>query len=58
MEVFVEFDDLVEVLLLHLRAGLAHLALVLGEEDLVDDDVVDVDVELSKFLDKAFGLVH
>lgn len=58
MEVFVELDDLVEVLLLHLGASPAHLAFVFGEEDLVDDDIMDIDVELSKLLDEAFCLIH
>lgn len=37
---------------------MAHLALVFREKDLIDDDVVDIDVELSQLLDEAFCFVH
>lgn len=58
MEVLIELNDLVEVLFLHLGPGCAHLASVLGKEDLVYYDVVDVDVELGQLLDQPLGLVH
>ena len=58
VEVLVQFQNLVQVLLLHFRAGTAHLALALGKQDLVDYDVVDVDLELCQLLDQSLGLVH
>lgn len=58
MEVFIELDDLVEVFFLHFGSGRAHLTSVLGEEDLVDNNVVDIDVEFGQFLYQSLSLVH
>jgi len=58
MEIFIQFQYLIQIFFLHFRPSLAHFALILWEQDLVDDDVVDVDLELGQLLDQAFGLVH
>lgn len=47
-----------QVLVLHFGASLAHLALVFGEQHLVDNDVVHVDLELRELLDKPFSFIH
>ena len=58
MEVFVELQNLVQVFLLHFGTRHAHLALILGVQDLVDDDVVDVDSEFCELLDQSLCLIH
>lgn len=58
MEVFIELKDLIQILLLHLWTSNTHLALVLGIQDLIDHDVMDVYSELSKLLNESFSLVH
>lgn len=58
VEVLIQFQDLGQVLVLHLGPGLAHLALVRGVEHLVDHDVVDINVELGQLLDESLSLVH
>jgi len=32
--------------------------IITREEDLIDDDIVDIDVVFSEFLDKSVGFVH
>lgn len=51
---------LVKILALHLPAGVALLAvaLLLGEQQLVDDDTVGVDTVVGQFLDHALRLVQ
>lgn len=58
MEVLVQLQNLVQVLLLHLRPCLAHPALIIREQDLIDDDVVDVDIELGQLLDQTLCFIH
>jgi hypothetical protein len=58
VEILIELQNLVEILLLHLGTRLAHPAVVFGEENLVDYDVVNVDLELGELLDQTLGLVH
>ena len=58
VEILVQLQDLVEVLLLHLGTCLAHPALIVGEQDLVDDDVVNVDVKLRQLLNQALSFIH
>ncbi len=59
VEIVVNFFELSDVLVLHLTAGRALTARVFlfGEANLVDDDVVNVDFELSEFNGKALSLV-
>ena len=59
VEVVVYLLDLREVLVLHLAAGLALRAVLsgVGEQGLVDDDVVDVDFLLGELDGEALGLV-
>ena len=58
MEILIKLHNLVQILLLHLRSRLTHPAVVLREKDLVDNDVVDIDIELSQLLDQTFSLIH
>ena len=58
VEVVVELKNLVQVLLLHFGTGLAHPALVLRVQDLVNHDVVDVNPVLRQLLDQPLRLVH
>lgn len=58
VEVVVHVQDLVEILFLHFRPGLAHTAGILGEEHLVDDNVADVDFEGGQLLHQPVCFVQ
>lgn len=58
VKIIIELDDLIEILLLHFVPGLAHFARIVGIENLIDHDVMDIDVEFSQLLDQTLSLVH
>lgn len=60
VEVVVNFLDLSEVLVLHAAARLALLTVLsgVGEQDLIDHDVVDVDLLLGQLDSETLSLVH
>lgn len=58
MKVLIKLQYLVEVLLLHFGTCIAHPAVIIREEDLVDDNVVDIDVELGQLLNETLSFIH
>ena len=60
VEVIIDLLNLSEVLVLHASTSRALRAILrwVGEQDLVDDDVVNVDLLLGQLDSKALGLVH
>ena len=47
MKILIEFNDLIEIFFLHFGSGFTHFTVALGEDDLVDDYVVDVNLEFG-----------
>jgi len=60
MEIVIDLCDLSQILVLHLPAGNALLAgfIRVGEQNLVDYNVVNVDFLFSEFDGQSLGLVH
>ena len=58
MEIVIQFEDLLDVLVLHSEPAPALLALVIFfvEDDLIHDQVVDVDIPLCQLLHQIFRL--
>ena len=60
MEIIIDLCNLSKVLLLHFASGLTFATVLgrVGEEDLINDDVVDVDLLLGQLNGQSLCLVH
>jgi hypothetical protein len=60
MEIVVNLSDLSQILVLHLPSSHTLLACFVGvgEQNLVDNDVVNVDFLLCEFNSKSLGFIH
>lgn len=60
MEVIIDLFDLSDVLILHLSPGRTLPARLFGitEDDLIDDDIVNVNIELSQFNSKSLSFIQ